>query len=213
MPVEMLSPTSGKKVDVRCPDCGETRRAYYRVVVAAGHTVCRRCNISRVQAKELVRGSRFGSLVVVEEAQLSGRSVCLCDCGVYCVKANYSLTIGKTKSCGCLRAETFKHIPRGRGNWKGGISGDRERDMATNKYKEWRQAVFEKDCYTCQKCGQVGYDLNAHHIFPYSKHEDKRTSLDNGITLCKKCHIAFHNIYGRDNDDRQINDYCREAKA
>ena len=31
----------------------------------------------------------------------------------------------------------------------------------------------------------------------YSNHEDKRTDLANGVTLCKKCHVQYHQQYGR----------------
>ena len=60
------------------------------------------------------------------------------------------------------------------------------------EYKAWRRDVFERDSYTCQYCGQIGGKLNAHHIKPYAYYPDLRTDLDNGITLCVKCHRAVH---------------------
>ena len=35
---------------------------------------------------------------------------------------------------------------------------------STKEYKEWRKAVFERDNYTCQDCGEKGVYLEAHHI-------------------------------------------------
>lgn len=60
------------------------------------------------------------------------------------------------------------------------------------EYKEWRRLVFERDQYTCQKCGQVGGTLNAHHIKSFKYYPKLRTELNNGITLCKECHILEH---------------------
>lgn len=62
----------------------------------------------------------------------------------------------------------------------------------SKEYKEWRTAVYERDKYTCQKCGKVGGVLNAHHIKPFSRYPDQRLNIENGITLCKGCHKLAH---------------------
>ena len=54
--------------------------------------------------------------------------------------------------------------------------------------REWRQAVFERDDYTCQMCGKRGDRLQADHIKPYADHPDLRHVLANGRTLCVPCH-------------------------
>ena len=53
---------------------------------------------------------------------------------------------------------------------------------------KWRLEVFKRDDYTCQICGQRGGKLNADHIKSYHAHIDIRWDLDNGRTLCIKCH-------------------------
>lgn len=53
-------------------------------------------------------GMRFGRLTVISRAENKGRNPawdCICDCGNNKVIANYSLTSGKTQSCGCLQKE------------------------------------------------------------------------------------------------------------
>ena len=62
----------------------------------------------------------------------------------------------------------------------------------SGKYNEWRKAVFERDDYTCQSCGQRGGMLNAHHIKHFASNPDERLNPDNGITLCKDCHRGVH---------------------
>lgn len=81
------------------------------------------------------------------------------------------------------------------GNWKGGIKTENQKERATDKYKEWRTAVFIRDKYKCQHCG-IGGDLQAHHIKPFAKNKELRTELSNGLSLCKKCHNKHHRKYG-----------------
>lgn len=54
--------------------------------------------------------------------------------------------------------------------------------------REWRIAVFERDNYTCQACGDRGGELNAHHLKPYKKHPELKHDINNGQTLCVECH-------------------------
>jgi hypothetical protein len=56
---------------------------------------------------------------------------------------------------------------------------------------EWRNAVFERDNFTCQQCGHVSEgDIQAHHIYMWSIYPELRLDVDNGITLCTRCHEA-----------------------
>jgi len=66
----------------------------------------------------------------------------------------------------------------------------------TTEYKKWRKAIYERDNYTCQICGQKGGKLNAHHIKPFAKFKNLRTELNNGITLCENCHKLLHRKEG-----------------
>ena len=64
-------------------------------------------------------------------------------------------------------------------------------------YREWREAVYARDDYTCQCCGSKGKVLNAHHLDNYADHKELRVDVANGVTLCKPCHKAFHAAYGQ----------------
>ena len=82
---------------------------------------------------------------------------------------------------------------------------DRQHTRHYPEYNEWRSAVYERDNYTCQCCGKVGGNLNAHHMESYSSNKELRTTVSNGVTLCEKCHKDFHHIYGRgDNTKEQL---------
>jgi 5-methylcytosine-specific restriction endonuclease McrA len=83
--------------------------------------------------------------------------------------------------------------------WKGGVSSERERIASTKKYKDWKQAIFERDAFVCAKCGDSESKLNTHHIEDFRSNTTKRIDPNNGITLCQSCHLAFHRKYGRQN--------------
>lgn len=60
----------------------------------------------------------------------------------------------------------------------------------------WSLAVRERDDYTCQICGRRGcrpktgksYKFDAHHLKTKGAHPKLRHVVDNGVTLCVRCH-------------------------
>lgn len=88
------------------------------------------------------------------------------------------------------------------------LGDENHRIRTSSKYIQWRDSVFKRDNYTCQCCSQRGGDLNVHHINNFNEDIDNRFEIDNGITLCKKCHLvgnpdSFHSIYGERNNNRE----------
>lgn len=66
-----------------------------------------------------------------------------------------------------------------------------------NEYYEWRKKIYKNNNFTCQSCGDdKGGNLIAHHLNSYRVNKKLRTSLENGVTLCKKCHKLFHDNFG-----------------
>jgi len=92
----------------------------------------------------------------------------------------------------------------------------------------WAPLVLERDGHSCQEC-KAELDLEAHHIVPFSvlrdqlvmeysdldvkeekdiltavkraKQDVRISDLNNGITLCKKCHIGEHARIRQHKDD------------
>lgn len=79
--------------------------------------------------------------------------------------------------------------------WKGGITPINEKVRKSLEYKLWRKAVFKRDDYTCVWCGQRGGKLQADYIKPFALFPELRFAIDNGRTLCQRCHKTT-NTYG-----------------
>lgn len=113
---------------------------------------------------------------------------------VICGKHLYKKGIyTRTCSVDCSKIHRI-NISRGSGNprWKGGVKPIHQRIRSTNKYIDWRKSVYARDKFTCQDCGQVGGQLHAHHIKEFATHPSLRLDINNGKTLCIKCHSKYH---------------------
>lgn len=95
--------------------------------------------------------------------------------------------------------------------WKGGVSSLQKKIRNSNRYRQWRTSVFQRDHYTCVWCGKEGGVLNADHIIPFSTfvgeqdlsreeydivdemaRNEKYWDIENGKTLCVSCHKKRH---------------------
>ncbi len=88
-------------------------------------------------------------------------------------------------------------------NWKGGITSLHEIIRHCEQNKNWIKSVFKRDNFTCQECNKLGKgNIVAHHIKQFSNiikefnittleqaiQCEQLWDLNNGKTLCKKCH-------------------------
>jgi len=93
-------------------------------------------------------------------------------------------------------------------NWKGGITPINVKIRRSLEMKLWRKSNMERDNFVCQKCKQVGGKLQVHHINNFADFSELRTSIENGITLCRLCHKEFHKKYGfRNNTQEQLEEF------
>ena len=88
-------------------------------------------------------------------------------------------------------------------NWQGGKISENDTIRHGIEYRLWRETVFSRDGWTCQKTGKIGYDLQAHHIHNFADYPELRFAIDNGITLSKKAHQQFHKKFGKKNNTKQ----------
>ena len=98
----------------------------------------------------------------------------------------------KCQALGMDRPKASQHW-----NWKGGISDRDHLLRQTPQYKEWRNAVYKRDNWTCQLCCRKQKHPIAHHIKNFRVYVPLRFSVDNGVTLCRSCHKIVHQEIGR----------------
>lgn len=107
----------------------------------------------------------------------------------YLTKAYSDVAYSRIEKYGVLKGELHP-------NWKGGFPWKR---FANPEYINWRKSVLERDSYTCQHCFRVckksEKGLAAHHIKSYKDYIDLRYDINNGLTLCRECHMRVHGKY------------------
>jgi len=92
------------------------------------------------------------------------------------------------------------------GSWKGGIfkysKSLRQKIYTSLEYKIWRNEVYRRDNYTCQRCDIRSKNLQAHHVkkvkdiisdnnivlFEDAIECKELWDVNNGLTCCKDCH-------------------------
>ena len=111
--------------------------------------------------------------------------------------------LGNKLSMEVRKKMSNSHIKDRHWNWQGGVTSINETFRKSFEYKQWRSDVFQRDEWTCQTCGKKGRKLHAHHIKEFSNYPELRLVLDNGITLCKECHLLTDN-YGNKKTSEQL---------
>lgn len=117
---------------------------------------------------------------------------------------NMSLSrIGKYPSIESRKKMADSHRGEKGSNWQGGITTENHKIRDSLEIKLWREAVFKRDDWTCQKTGVKGDQIQAHHIQNFSNFPSLRFAIDNGMTLSKQSHKKFHKKYGIKNNTRE----------
>jgi len=60
----------------------------------------------------------------------------------------------------------------------------------------YRHAILKRDLWTCQRPDCHNEATDAHHIVHKTQSEGLRWSLDNGVALCRSCHMLDGNANG-----------------
>lgn len=202
--INTLKENSHKKISVKCPCCNSLFERYFFILAKTGNFLCQKCSLKNIHEKILTPNTKYNMLTIVGKSKI-GYSIVKCDCGKEFGCNNTSIISGTTKSCRCIISKSLKKYHKknpnaqsgeNHPNWKGGKTAIARRLRATNKYKEWRQSVFKRDNFTCQKCEIKSKNIQAHHIKEMNNNLDIMHDINNGITFCIKCHKAFHKEYG-----------------
>lgn len=143
-----------------------------------------------------ITGQNFGLLTVTGKAgqDPTGKTTwhVKCQCGNVSVATGLNMKKGITKSCGCLKHRKGEDNPKYRPI---PLDVKRERKRAGAQFKHWRKSIIER-CPVCIRCSE-DTNLHVHHLIGSHEFPESRFDPLNGVTLCAKCHIAFHVKYGR----------------
>lgn len=71
---------------------------------------------------------------------------------------------------------------------------DTDKKRNSYQYRQWRDAVYQRDNFRCQVCGSEGA-IQAHHLEPWHTMPALRYEVSNGITLCQTCHENIHGAH------------------
>lgn len=127
---------------MRCLQCEYTHRRLYPAMLGKRHSP---------QTIEKIRQSNLGmkrSLITRERCRQAQ------------LQTPNHFWRGRTKPSEWRAKISGKNHPR----WKGGVSILMNGIRKALEYKQMRKAVYERDDYTCQKCGIRGGLLHPHHI-------------------------------------------------
>lgn len=146
---------------------------------------CKICNKEfKIYESRLKKGKLFGKF-----------------CSISCSLKGSKRRLGKKHTIE-TKIKISQNTPKYNGtkhwNWKGGISEKNRLIRQSLEYIIWRDEVWGRDSWTCRLCnlrskGKSSQDIIAHHVKLFSEFPELRFSINNGITLCRKCHCKIHN--------------------
>lgn len=193
-----------------CKTCGNSRRRKTPIkpIAREGYKYCSRCN------KELLllnfntrKGKPFSYCKECEREYNNNRYKHTCElCGktyrsgrkdsIICNECNYS-KVGKR---GARILNSYDWSGENNPNYNPTLT-DEERYYSRHRtknpeYRNFVNEVLKRDNYTCQVSKNNKGKMIVHHLDCYSDFKDKRTDVNNGITLSEEIHNLYHKIYG-----------------
>lgn len=161
------------------------------------HTEEAKKKCSEAQKKRWAEGKYKNRVTISEETKKKIKNTLMTGKYLNCFSCNKKIYVTKSKlktnkRFYCSRECSFKgNSGENNYNWKGGYP---EYKHQNNRfYKRWREKVFKRDDYTCQICSKRGCHIHPHHKMSYTFYPNARYDVNNGVTLCVKCHRWVHN--------------------
>jgi len=182
----------GGKRRLVCKQCGQVFSAY--LSDRLGLFCSKVCRDAGISTKKQVTCAYCGKSFYRRLTKLrEKRNFCSLECSGKWFSENLrgpaNIHFGKPLSIEQRLKRKGKNSGPNNYRWKGGVKSENMKIRNSLETKLWREAVFARDDFTCQKCSTRGGYLNAHHILSFATHPELRFDPDNGITLCRSCHL------------------------
>ncbi len=197
-------PRKGTLIEYKCDICNETRISTRKIFSERSEHYCsRKCAYkSPIRSQKLSLSLKGKPGHPCGEEQRRKQSLAL--------KGRKLSPERKEKAIAVLKAFPQKGISRSletrkkiseNNAWKGKVVPWFEPWM-TFDLTFWRNEIrnlFEKRCAKCDSKD----NLHAHHIVPTSVSPERSFDLNNGILLCKTCHLWAHKLLRSDSNQYQ----------
>lgn len=108
-----------------------------------------------------ITNQRFGKLLVIKQAPRQEKKqsawICLCDCGIECIKRGTALRYGWVQSCGCMgglgkHPNYIKSVIK----WvmRMYVGGAKSRELPFNLSQKQFVAIIQRPCHYCGDTGR-----------------------------------------------------------
>lgn len=77
------------------------------------------------------------------------------------------------------------------------VKPSKRKTLSQSKLRDWSKTIRSRD-KKCMSCGSLK-DLHAHHIISKYYRPHLAYNLNNGITLCKQCHVGAGGVHDKYN--------------
>lgn len=214
--------------DIKCPECKKIFRppnsktrycsrlcAMKNIPKKGLNKKCVICN-KEFYVRKSSKEAKYCSRNCQHKGLIKGKIIKCSFCGKEFFKSPALIKNHKTHFCSrvCMAKYLSIHLRGKNGsNWQGGKVKSYRILRNGSEYKLWRKSVFERDNYTCQRCGnrngngKIVY-LHPHHIKSFTYFPETRFTIGNGITYCKTCHYQVHREIRK--YEKQINNIVKE---
>jgi len=179
-----------------CPNCQNERVISYaqkwNILKGKSSAICKSCNLELGNTVINTKGLKIGHSIENQQKAIKNRTGIKREKNKNLIKYRQLFapeTLSNVEMRQKQRNAKLGKYGEACNAWRGNSTvTERQLAMQRDVYKFWRKQVFERDNYTCQHCNQRGGKLQADHIIPWSMDIEKRYDIDNGRTLCIKCH-------------------------
>ena len=206
-----------EKLELECPLHGNFKISWNKLFQGEGCSNC--VNNKKYTLKEIIQLINYkNSNIEVISKEYNGineKITCKCKIDNYVWDITPHNILANNNGCPECKRRLF--LGENNPNYNFDLSKEEreQKRLIVGKinYDHWRNYVLNRDNYTCKCCGDnKGGNLNVHHLNGWNWDKEHRLDVDNGITLCKKCHKEFHSEYGKGNNTEQQFEYFLKNK-